>query len=129
MNPIKINVNTNNNNYPILIGSGLLDQTSFLLKKNSIDFENCLLIVDKKVPKKFIKKVFKSLSKSKKKIFLFSFNANEKNKNQNTIHKILKLLLIQNFHRKDCIISIGGGITGDVAGFAASLFKRGINWK
>ena len=128
MKPIKININTNNNKYPLLIGSGLLDQTSILLKKNSINFENCLLVVDKQVPKKLIKKILKSLSKSKKKIFLFLFNANEKNKNQNTINKILKLLLIHNFHRKDCIISIGGGITGDVTGFAASLFKRGINF-
>ena len=128
MKPIKININTNYNRYPIIIGSGLLGQTATLLKKNFIDFENCLLIVDKKVPKKSIKKILKSLSKSKKKIFLFSFIANEKNKNQNTINKILKLLLIKNFHRKDCIISIGGGITGDIAGFAASLFKRGINF-
>ena len=32
----------------------------------------------------------------------------------------------KNFHRNDCLISIGGGITGDISGFAASIFKRGI---
>ena len=38
------------------------------------------------------------------------------------------ILLKKNFHRDDCLISIGGGITGDVAGFASSVFKRGIKF-
>ena len=33
-----------------------------------------------------------------------------------------------NFNRNDCIISLGGGITGDVSGFAASIYKRGIKF-
>ena len=71
-----------------------------------------------------------SISKSlkRKKIIKFKFNANEKNKNQKNINKILKTLLNKNFSRKDCLISIGGGITGDVGGFAASLYKRGLQF-
>ena len=41
---------------------------------------------------------------------------------------ILNILLEKNFTRNDCLISIGGGITGDVSGFAASLFKRGLKF-
>ena len=52
----------------------------------------------------------------------------EINKNQSSVNKILKILLKKNFHRDDCLISIGGGITGDVAGFASSIFKRGIKF-
>ena len=37
-------------------------------------------------------------------------------------------MLSRNFTRHDCIISIGGGITGDVSGFAASIFKRGLKF-
>ena len=73
-----------------------------------------------------ISSIFKSLRG--KKIFKFKFNANEKNKNQKNINKILKTLLNKNFSRKDCLISIGGGITGDVSGFAASLYKRGLQF-
>jgi 3-dehydroquinate synthase/shikimate kinase/3-dehydroquinate synthase len=40
----------------------------------------------------------------------------------------LDILLTKNFSREDCVISIGGGITGDVSGFAASLFKRGLKF-
>ena len=44
------------------------------------------------------------------------------------IGKILQVLLTKNFSRQDCLITIGGGITGDVGGFAASLYKRGLNF-
>ena len=79
---------------------------------------------DKNVPKKLVKKILNSLPK--KKIFLHYFNSSEKNKNQKSINEILSILLSKNFNRNDCVISIGGGITGDVSGFAASIFKRGL---
>ena len=44
------------------------------------------------------------------------------------MNDILKILLDKNFSRQDCLITIGGGITGDVGGFASSLFKRGLNF-
>ena len=40
----------------------------------------------------------------------------------------LNILLVKNFNRSDLIIGVGGGITGDVVGFIASIFKRGINF-
>ena len=62
------------------------------------------------------------------KVFILYINANEKNKNQRTANKILEILLNKNFSREDILISIGGGITGDIAGYAASLFKRGLKF-
>ena len=47
---------------------------------------------------------------------------------QKTINSILQILLDKNFSREDCLIAVGGGITGDVSGFAASLFKRGLKF-
>ena len=44
------------------------------------------------------------------------------------LDKILNVLLKNNFQRNDCLISIGGGITGDVSGFASSIYKRGIKF-
>ena len=43
-------------------------------------------------------------------------------------YKSLEKLLKNNFHRNDCLISVGGGITGDVSGFASSVYKRGIKF-
>ena len=126
MKPVKLNINTKLENYSIIIGSNIIKDLAAYCKKNSIIFDKCLLIIDSKVPGRMISKVTKSLNR--KKISKFRFNANEKNKNLNNINKILQILLNKNFSRQDCIISIGGGITGDVGGFVASLYKRGLQF-
>ena len=126
MKPITLKINTQLETYPIIIGPNIIKDLSKYLKKTSINFDKCLLIIDKNVPKKFVSRISKSLKK--KKIYKFIFNANEKNKNQIHTNKILKILLNENFSRKDCLVTIGGGITGDVGGFAASLFKRGLQF-
>ena len=121
----KLNVNTNNNNYPIVIGKNILKNFRKILKENSIIFDKCLIVIDKKAPKKIIKNIFLSLYQKK---IIYLFNPSEINKNQKNVNKILEILLKNNFHRSDCVISVGGGITGDVVGFAASIFKRGIKF-
>ena len=126
MRPIKLKVKTKVENYSIIIGSNLINKLNPLLKKNSIVFNQCLLVIDKNVPIKLISKITKSLKN--KKISYFRFGASEKNKNISFVNEILKILLNKNFSRQDCVITIGGGITGDVGGFAASLYKRGINF-
>jgi 3-dehydroquinate synthase len=126
MKPIKLDVKTKLENYPVIIGSNIIKDLTIYLKRDFINFNQCLLIIDNKVPGKMISKVTKSLKN--KKIYKFIFNANEKNKSLNNVNKILQILLNKNFSRQDCIITIGGGITGDVGGFAASLFKRGLQF-
>ena len=122
----KLIVNTKTDKYPILIGSGLLQNFTKIIKENSINFQKCLMVVDKNIPKKQLNIIKKKL-KNKNIIFYF-IKASEKNKNQNNINKILEILLSKNFSRQDCLISIGGGITGDIGGYAASLFKRGLQF-
>ena len=53
MKQIKLLVKTNSKKYPLIIGSNLTKKLSNILKKNSINFNKCFLIVDKNVPKKF----------------------------------------------------------------------------
>ncbi len=126
MKPIKLNVKTKLDNYHIIIGSNIIKNLPIYLNKNSINFKKCLLFIDKKVPNKLVSKINQSFKR--KKVFKLLFNANEKNKNFKNIDKILKILLNKNFSRQDCLIAIGGGITGDVGGFAASIYKRGLNF-
>ncbi len=52
MKHTKINVKTKIQNYPIIIGSNLTKNISNILNSNSIKFKNCLLVIDKKIPKK-----------------------------------------------------------------------------
>tara|TARA_Y100001958_G_C21182209_1_gene511870 strand:- start:266 stop:1372 length:1107 start_codon:yes stop_codon:yes gene_type:complete len=126
MNLIKLNVKTKTQKYPIFIGSNIITNISRILKKNSINFKKSLLIIDKNVPKKYISKIKRSIGK--KNVDSFVFIANEKNKDINNVNKILKILLKKNFSRNDCLFSVGGGITGDVSGFAASIYKRGLKF-
>jgi 3-dehydroquinate synthase len=126
MSLIKLYVKTGNHKYPIFIGNNILNKFRIILKESLINFNQCLVVADKNVPKKLIDKVLNSLPK--KKISLHYFNSSEKNKSQKSIDNILSILLSKNFNRNDCLISVGGGITGDVSGFAASLFKRGLQF-
>ena len=116
----KLSVNTYSQNYRILIGSNLISKLSVLLKKNSINFKKCLLLVDKNIPKNYVSKIKNSLSNKNREIHISFIRATESNKNQKNINNILETLLKKNFSRKDCLVSVGGGITGDMGGFAAS---------
>ena len=126
MKPKKLIVKTNSEKYPIIIGRNLIPNLSQIFRKNSINFKKCLLVLDKNISNKYVKQISNSLKKYE--VYKLIYNANEKNKNQKSVDKILNFLLQKNFSRDDCLISIGGGITGDVAGFAASLFKRGLKF-
>ena len=125
MNKIKLNVKTKSKTYPIIIGKNVITQISSILKSNNINFKKTLIIVDSKIPKKKLNILKKKIFAKK---FIFFFNASEKNKNLKSVNKILNKLLKNNFSRNDCLISLGGGITGDISGFAASIFKRGIKF-
>ena len=126
MKLIKLKVNTKNESYPIIIGSNLISNVSKIIENNSINFKQCLLVIDKNISKRMILKIKKSMNK--KKIYTYFLSASEINKNQKQVNIILEILLKKNFSREDCLISIGGGITGDISGFAASLFKRGLKF-
>ena len=126
MKPIKLIVNTNSQKYPIIIGSNLISKISKILKENSIHLKKCLIVIDRSISKQIILKLNKSLNT--KSVYKYFLKANEKNKNSKTINNILEILLKKNFSREDCVIALGGGITGDVTGFAASIFKRGLKF-
>ncbi len=126
MKKIKLIVKTKSKIYPIIIGKNIISKIPNILKSNNINFEKTLIIVDKKIPKNKLT-ILKKKIVSKKKIVHF-FNSNEKNKNLKSVNLILSKLFKFNFNRNDCIISFGGGIVGDVSGFAASIFKRGLKF-
>ena len=126
MSQLKLIIKTSTQKYPVIIGSNLVSKLKKIIENNAIKFNQCLLIIDKNVPKSIIYKLKKNFIK--KKIYIILIKANEKNKSQKTINNILETLLNKNFSRQDCLISVGGGITGDVGGFAASIFKRGLQF-
>jgi len=70
MKAIKLKINTKTQKYSIIIGSNLVSNISKILKENSINFKQCLLVIDKNIPKYFISKL-KNLLTRKKFMFIF----------------------------------------------------------
>ena len=79
MKKMKLIVKTDNQKYPIIIGSDLIIKTASIIKNNSIQFNKCLLVIDKNIPKKVVNGLKKSLKN--KEIFLIFIKVNEKKKN------------------------------------------------
>ncbi len=119
-------IKTKSKHYNIYIGHNIVSKLDTIIKNEKINFNKSLLIVDKNVPKIFIKKIFSKITSKKK--LMYVFNSSEKNKNLTSINSILEKLFENNFSRNDVIICLGGGIAGDVTGFAASIYKRGIKF-
>ena len=115
-----------NHNYSIIIGNNTLNLLPKKIKAICPKTKKIALIIDSKIPNKF-KKAIKTKLKNYD-LLVMPFTANEKNKSIKKVNFYLDKILKKNFNRSDLIIGMGGGITGDVTGFIASIFKRGINF-
>ncbi len=116
----ELNVKTQNGSYNILIENGALKKAGefFNLKRK------VLIVTDLGVPKEYADTVA-SLCESP---VIFRTESGEQNKCLKKYSEILKMLTENNFDRKDCITAIGGGVMGDLAGFAAATYMRGIDF-
>ena len=112
--------------YSIFIGENSLNLLPKKIKSLCPKTKKIGVIIDKNLTKKY-KQILKNKLNGYEIIFL-SFVANEKNKSFKQVSLLLNVLLSKSFNRSDLVIGIGGGITGDVVSFVASIFKRGINF-
>ena len=118
---LEVNINSNPKTYPIFITNGDIDnlQTQILEQAQS---KNYIVVISQKVYKIY----GKILNFPKDKIFILKDG--EQEKNFNNYQKIMNFALAQKLNRTDSIIAVGGGVVGDLAGFAASTYMRGINF-
>ncbi len=61
-------------------------------------------------------------------VCIYTFPAGEKHKNLDTVNGLYEYLIRNHFYRKDLLLALGGGVTGDMTGFAAATFLRGIDF-
>lgn len=115
-------VNTLQGNYKVVLKRGLLEKINEYFDFSK--YQKIMIISDSGVPYKYIEKVKKVLNNS----YEFIFNQGEENKNIDTFINIQKELLKHEFSRKDLLIALGGGVVGDMTGFVASTYKRGIDY-
>ena len=126
MKNTKIIVKTKSKSYPIYFGDKIINDTGKLIHKNLPSVKKICILYDKKVPLAMVKKLKTSLKKYNLKIY--KLNVSEKLKNFKVANQIIESLLKINFNRSDCIISLGGGVLGDLSAFVSSLTKRGVKF-
>ena len=136
MNPEIINVSINKEknqlSYPIFVGNNLFLQSGNLLKKY-INNKKIIIIYDNYFDQKnSLNKYFEQFIQSIK-IETFSINligipGGDKTKSMSQLTNIIEKVLSFGIDRDTIIIAFGGGVVGDIAGFAASILLRGINF-
>lgn len=108
--------------YPILIGKNILKSIdAWLCKSNKI-----VIITDHTVNKFYAAPLLKQLRKKLDNVYLISCPAGEKNKNAKTKQYIEEQMLRLHCGRDTLILAVGGGVIGDIAGFVAATYMRGI---
>ncbi len=86
------------------------------------------VVTDSNVAPLYLEAVKNVLSEKFDKIFEFVIPAGEQNKTLDNIKKLYEHLILNHFDRKDCLIALGGGVIGDMTGYAAATYLRGIDF-
>ena len=101
-----------------------LDQMDFL----NIEHKKVCIVTESNVAPFYLKEVYDLISKKANKTITFSFEAGEKHKQLKTIEALYEELIINHFDRQDLLIALGGGVVGDMTGYAAATYLRGIDF-
>ena len=126
----KVNININNDlkiNYDILVKKGLINDTGRLVKE-VLRGKRALIVTDDIIDKFYTETVKKSLEKENIITSVCVLENGETNKNIESIYNIYSALAKNELSRKDIIIALGGGVIGDMAGYAAATWMRGIDF-
>lgn len=113
--------------YEILIQRGILDRCGEEVRKVS-KAKKAMIISESNVFPLYGEKVVNSMKNADFEVFTFVFEAGEHSKNLETIYAMYNALADNGLTRGDIIVALGGGVTGDMSGFAASTYLRGIDF-
>ena len=115
------------NSYEIEIENGLSHTLGLEIGKSNFGKKYCI-IADSQVAKVAGKKLLSQFAKQSITAHIISFPRGEQSKNIKVVEMIVEKMSKLGFDRKDCIVALGGGVSGDIAGFCAAIYLRGINF-
>jgi shikimate kinase/3-dehydroquinate synthase len=113
--------------YPVVIGQGYLDGLGPWAHQVRLG-NPTILVVDDHVSQIYGNRVLTSISKSGYTTKLVHFPAGETNKNLATVQELWDHFATAGLERRSTVFALGGGVTGDLAGYAAASYMRGIAW-
>ena len=106
--------------YEIVIERGCLKKAGALLPLQ----RKVLIVTDSGVPERYVS----SLAAACKEPVICTIGQGESNKTLQNFQRLLSTMLAKGFDRNDCVVAVGGGICGDLAGFAAACYMRGVDF-
>lgn len=120
-----VNVNVPGGSYPIQIGANLLQQLGTSIPA---DASAIILLSNPTVMKLYGASALKALGVSGKPIHCYEIPDGEEFKSLETLNDVFTYMLEQKLDRKSVLVALGGGVVGDLGGFAAATFMRGIRF-
>jgi len=122
-----IKVDLGERSYPIYVEAKVLNQVGELAKKHGAG-QKVALITDVNVAKYYREEVESSLEKQNFQVLCFILPDGEQTKSLKMADYLYEKLIEANFERNSVVLSLGGGVVGDLAGFVAATFMRGVSF-
>lgn len=119
-----ITVGTDDHSYPVHIGKGLRFRVESLLPR---DYQKVLIVTDSNVGNLYLNDVIHAFTKGQQ-VHVYIIPAGEQSKNLSEFEHIHTFGIEKGLDRKSLIIALGGGVVGDLAGFVAATYMRGIDY-
>ena len=116
----KLHLDLGENSYDVIVGNGLIKNAQKYLNLN----RKVLVVTDSGVPEEYSNTICSQCAKYKK----ITVAQGEGSKSFETLQTILSAMCEFSMDRKDCAVAVGGGVVGDLVGFAASIYMRGIDF-
>ena len=120
MSGVVIPVELGADSYEIVLERGVLRRAGELLHLR----RKVLIVTDSGVPEQWVRLVAEQCEEAE----VFRMPAGEKSKNLDSFREALRRMLAFGMHRGDCVCTVGGGVPGDLGGFAAACYMRGIDF-
>ncbi len=126
---VPVNLDGNSHKYEVIVGHKVLNDCGEWAKSNlSEDSQKIIIISNEKVFGLYGKEVSESIKNSGLLVETHLIGDGEEYKSFDTLQNTLKVFGQNELKRSDAVIALGGGIVGDLAGFAASIYLRGISF-
>ena len=113
--------------YPICFEEDFSNLAQVMKEEGLVDRKICI-VTDSNVGPLYEESVKQVLSEVSSDISVFTFEAGEKNKNLNTVSALYQALIQNGLDRKSLLVALGGGVVGDLTGFGAATYLRGIDF-
>ena len=115
-----IRMNLGDDSYDIVVERGILSRANEYLNLD----RRVLVVTDSGVPAEYARIVAEQCKNG----IICTVDEGEESKSIDSFSRLLKAMLDNGFSRKDCVVAVGGGVVGDLSGFAASAYMRGIDF-